>query len=136
MKANELRIGNYFSFGKHKEITTVFKITFERKDGYLINGQIPESHCEPIPLTEKWLLKLGFSKMTIKPLWRKTIGEYTLDSDDFLFSFESKYVYVDSGLALHPIGNEIEYVHQLQNLYFALTGEELTLNSQAIQKAQ
>ena len=26
------------------------------------------------------------------------------------------------------IGNKIKYVHQLQNLYFALTGEELILS--------
>lgn len=140
MESKELRIGNYINvydglrpdklsmakvvnvYGEEELLGCLVKLLDES-----VHASMHEKLISPIPLTEEWLLKLGFSKMTIKPLWRKTIGEYTLESEDFLFDFKSKHVYADSGLTLHPIGNETKYVHQLQNLYSALTGQELTL---------
>ena len=71
----------------------------------------------PIPLTEEWLVKLGFERndecleLEINDISLVWIGYITLN-------FNGTYIILN---------NEIIYLHQLQNLYFALTGEELTL---------
>jgi hypothetical protein len=75
----------------------------------------PESQiwCKPIPLTEEWLLRFGFEK------------KYkNYEMGDFMF-FKGSCSRISYKLSL--IGINIKHVHQLQNLYFALTGEELKL---------
>lgn len=64
----------------------------------------------PIELTEEWLLKLGF-----KPF----VKDFTLKG---IIIHKRK-----RGWVLRKSVPEIKYVHQLQNLYFALKGEELEL---------
>jgi len=85
---------------------------------------------KPIPLTEEWLLKFGFSKnendvlqieTTLMPL------SITL-SDNYPDEKYKAWVYEDENSSYHIISDNIKYVHQLQNLYFDLTNEELTLN--------
>jgi hypothetical protein len=75
---------------------------------------------EPIPLTEEWLLKFGFKYFS------NTNG-YTYRVD-----FRIHLVKVDIGFLLYLDREQwinIQHVHQLQNLYYALTaGKELTLN--------
>ena len=78
---------------------------------------------EPIPLTEEWLLKLGFKKTEWDNFnsYRLMIGnnDYTI------------VLYSDGNCEVGDIITcKIEYVHQLQNLYFALTGEELKQQEQ------
>jgi hypothetical protein len=71
---------------------------------------------QPIPLTPEILEKCGFQ--------RATIGGYYKDFEDItvrLFQEEGFY-------SLEYIGTKIQYLHQLQNLYFALTSEELKVN--------
>lgn len=81
---------------------------------------------EPIPLTEELLLKLGFELLNFdsyefdgyKILALKCGKlQLTADSSNEYKTIEHKYL---------PI---VLYVHQLQNLYFALTGVELQLSS-------
>ena len=114
MKASELRIGNWVEFIQPKKgmYTTVQAITFE------INV---EKSFKPIPLTEEWLLKFGFEErgesFHLKDFSIELIGE---DGRWCTYIFD-EYHAVECSLSL------IKYVHSLQNLYFALTGEELTL---------
>lgn len=139
MKASELRIGNLFDFTSEGEgylpIEQIRK-NDEGFEGYYAvfrNGSFKwlietdgEWNIQPIPLTEEWLLKFGFQ----------------YDNDDDWYVYESKngisLSHIIGGLT-HYFGNqeclwvdilsEIKYVHQLQNLYFALTGEELQLQT-------
>lgn len=68
----------------------------------------------PIPITEKWLLKFGFEKGEfLKNCW---------DNDELSISLENGVVVF--GLMNSVV--EMRYVHQLQNLYYCLTGKELT----------
>jgi len=119
MKANELRIGNYVT-GKSRLL----------KDVTLTVTEINETHVQawekgplgasdecllPIPLTEEWLLKFGFIKMGGYAWYCRRIGRQR-----FIENHLTKgYFEVDNG------SKRIQFVHQLQNLYFALTGEEL-----------
>lgn len=113
MKATELRIGNLYSqFGN---ITEVSWCTIKDME------KAPESQlwCKPIPLTEEWLLKFGFEKAgrTIK---LKNFGKF-IDMNGELSFYPAGML---NSLLRHDL---LQYVHQLQNLYFALTGKELMI---------
>jgi len=71
--------------------------------------------CKPIPLTEEWLLKFGY-KLYHDYVWVN-------DNTDVLGRIDK--FKDDVARSIYP-RLEIKYVHQLQNLYFALTGKELT----------
>lgn len=130
MKANELRIGNYVYDRGNK----ILKIDYwERKDmiaqKVVVGGFVGHPFTEdveflkPIPLTEEWLLKFGFED--IRELDNIDFKEYRMINE---YSF---CVQFPCGVEAHcyagnyPIA--IKYLHQLQNLYFALTGKELTM---------
>jgi hypothetical protein len=141
MKSQDLRIGNYLYYEHTTHIVSgihgnkVYSwwvkdgepvIEYEAKD---ISGTQVEnpyidviSQYEPIPLTEEWLIKLGFEKLTdSKDGFKNTTYTYTKG-----ISF---IVYFD-GVRLSTnfwMGNEKHYIHQLQNLFYVLSGEELTI---------
>lgn len=129
MEANELRIGDFVNYGK--KVSSVLEI---RNEGVIVqilgfdNNQLidlGERNIEPIPLTEEWLLKFGWiwneecnsyekypnGDARMNMAYRELNGSYTM------FNYVIKAT----------ICERIWYVHQLQNLYFALTGEELTI---------
>jgi hypothetical protein len=131
MKATELRIGNLVNYKIVDELDER-KEWFEPCEIDAVDLQIIHSDYQPIPLTEEWFLKFGFDKLG-------EFGEYyrifnkglIIDIEDAGNEF---IVWVRIGDAIlepllevgYPIAY-IQYVHQLQNLYFALTNEELTL---------
>jgi hypothetical protein len=126
MKAQELRIGNYvnqviesFERLKNKKV-----IQFDEVNWYRIGECIEYiDWFEPIPLTEEWLVKFGFIKIDnrLESIYRLGILEYATSCKTI--DIEVPY---NDGIATHT--TDIKYVHQLQNLYFALTNEELTIN--------
>lgn len=106
MKANELRIGNYvWLVSKNK----YYKI----QDGHDIDEGCESEDFKPIPLTEDILLKCGF---TFCDMVYSFNGFEILNLKQSLEFFNHDY----------PI--KLEYLHQLQNLYFALTNQELKIN--------
>jgi hypothetical protein len=105
MRAEELRIGNWISYeGSQYKLT---REDFEDMDDKFFDI------AKPIVLTEELLLKLGINQYEDTNL-------FVLN--DFIISSVTKLVYWVEDKAL-----VLDSVHQLQNLYFALTGEELTL---------
>jgi hypothetical protein len=122
MKAQELRIGNLL---KDIDGNIVEVITVYGNGNYVVHSSIhqfaiiekDDDLIIPIQITEEWLLRFGFKKTyfnegNIKlPYFEK--GCLTIDG--CLFDVE-----LFDGTKL-----EIKCVHQLQNLYFALNGEEL-----------
>ena len=130
MKANELRIGNLVKYKNEFRI----KDELRNKDHVIIADDIVAlldgyDVIEGVTLTEEWLLKFGFEKEIIDQGNQKVDG-YWKDSIMMLprpnnpdFWYAAPYGY--------PINaDRTLYVHQLQNLYFALTGAELTLPNQ------
>jgi hypothetical protein len=128
MKASELRIGNYINYfsesaDKWYDFHQVTANTIECID--YNDGAV--DHGDPIPLTEHLLMKFGFeidyiiTSMSGATL-RRIVG-------DKIANFRLTYSGSDwwlSHIYGHCFGfSPIKYVHQLQNLYFALTGEEL-----------
>jgi hypothetical protein len=115
MNPTDLRIGNLVLIGK--EVNILELVDFA--DIYENNTII---HFEPIPLTEEWLLNMGFDK---------AINGWFC-SKEYLWLMQNKLN--NQWFAnVNGIGNidckRIDYVHSLQNLYFALTGEELTFST-------
>jgi hypothetical protein len=111
MKASELRIGN---FVKGKETNVYW--TVEAIDSNSIFSHVKWRSLdafEPIPLTEEWLLKFGFEKVA--------------ENDFILGKYSLYYLLYYDGYRVSEITPK--YVHQLQNLYFALTGEELIIKN-------
>jgi hypothetical protein len=94
---------------------------------------------DPIPLNTNWLEKFGFKawddKKTIYTLERhidkynNTCFRFWLQLDKLVFDYIQNEIHPTESIFddKNIIRLEVKYVHQLQNLYFALTGEELTV---------
>jgi hypothetical protein len=111
MKKQELRIGNFVSHeGAIKKIASieVFDLCFLYYAGYNACVDIPD--IQPIPLNDEWCKKLGL--------------------DVYEANIENEYIMINR--LINPVryyyqNTELKTVHQLQNLYFALTGNELKI---------
>lgn len=134
MKARELRIGNYIE-NTDSQMASYMVVN---ADVIKQNEHTMYASLEPIPLTEEWLLKFGFkhqNKYDLESnLYSKKLKSgyfFTIYSKKQTLDFKTKFI----GWKVLNIGFDfkIEYVHQLQNLYFALTGEELTLKPSKIE---
>ena len=79
-----------------------------------------------IPLIEEWLLKLGFEFIVKQQIYSLLFNK---EDEDYFQLKPSKDAFspviVIDCIFPHPY-KPFKYVHQLQNFYFALTGEELT----------
>ena len=143
IQARELRIGNYLFDSLEDsgviQITEIKQMTPNKIGNmsisyYGVNGgycttsleenitdnEIEDYFIQPIPLTEEWLLKFGFKKD----------GIYYENAHLQLSKMTSKNGYdcYCTDLDFSIFMTELEHVHSLQNLYFALTNEELTFN--------
>lgn len=119
MKAQELRIGNYFIVNWSKEICKADWMDIrDISDRRIIGG------VSPIPLTPEILEKCGFERTgNLNPSASRKfykIGRIIIEH----IAGDRIAVYVDSPLEDILIGYQ-DHLHQLQNLYHALTGEEL-----------
>ena len=124
LQAKDLRIGNWIFKDKHFQINGV---NIGRAYNYIIDNDRDEYEIEnikPIPLTEEWLLKFGFER-DVSDLIIEINNHSELSFDEDL----DCYLSIDNGHEWNSTDINIKYVHQLQNLYFALTGEELTIKN-------
>ena len=121
INAKELRIGNLVKVPGYEVAVDFINVDLGFPEKYLINDWYEED-LEPIPLTEEWLLKFGFS-VSDQPSWNVyEIGEW------FILLMEKRDTKIILGALADNIPDvEIKFVHQLQNLYFALTGAELPI---------
>lgn len=121
IQANELRIGNWVIYHSDEDMFTAIDgtdiVTMESKIEYA------EKHS-PIPLTPEILEKCGFEN-------KSKTTDYYFESNYCAIilggSMKKLYPSVYGEFGLEPYGEEIKSLHQLQNLYFALTGEELNI---------
>jgi hypothetical protein len=133
MKANELRIGNWInsnSYGKYQVQARDFGYIAEE---LMLLTNPPKPIVEPIPLTEEWLVKFGF-KHHFEDEYELVIRGFRQDNEPYgkiNYYLLDNRCFIHSGLASggddYGFMAKIQHVHQLQNLYFALTGEELTI---------
>ena len=121
MKNSELRIGNLILFeNKTVEVTGISKSALNfGKHGFAIN--ILE-WFQPIELTEEWLVRFGFTLNMDNFNWNAAIGENEIKDFKLALRYSNRI-----GWFFQSKCTVIKYVHQLQNLYFCITGEELKL---------
>ncbi len=112
MKSSKLRIGNLLQ-DRDGKTATVSEITENEFKAY--SGMLTKLPLNPIPLTPEWLVKFGFGLSNIHKGWHRITNGV-----EILFD-------IDMGCFIEMVGIEINYVHELQNLFFALTGEELEI---------
>ncbi len=129
MIQNELRKGNIINRidefgGTHPGTITQIKATVAE---YITPERRYDSayfkYLSGVPLTPEILLKCGFENVIE--------FDYHFRKDEFDVMIESHgiYYYIDDrGDNEGTKPRQIKYLHQLQNLYFALTGIELTIN--------
>jgi hypothetical protein len=83
----------------------------------LCNAETKPDDFNPIPLSEEWLKKFGFSK--------------TEEYDKNVYRLKNVVIIegdiIIGGDVFYYFRVRLDYVHKLQNLYFALTGTELTI---------
>lgn len=130
MKENQLRIGNFID--EHNDEFLIIT-GINEGDVYFISSQIINpgialpvknkiERIKPIPLTEEWLLKFGF--IEDEDGWHHDGSGYHFG----LRKIYGEFVYFHSNGT--PCSQDINQVHKLQNLFFAINGEELTINKQ------
>lgn len=128
LSANELRVNNLID--SNGEIFIIKSIILSNiNNRYLLQlWNVKESDTEvllyiekskPIKMAEEWLLKLGGIQFyTNKVLTHYRFGLYFVRIDG-LGGFDLE---LGKGLSI-----QLDYVHNFQNLYFALTQKELEL---------
>ncbi|MCP1996643.1 hypothetical protein [Flavobacterium sp. HSC-61S13] len=121
MEANELRIGNAVTYKDKTVIVEAITSDGISVSGYENGRFTPVYLCnvnlKPITITEDVLLRHGFI--------------YLHDKHSFFIHGNEVNIKIDKKIRWIAWCNtvltnvEIKYLHQLQNLYFILTGKEL-----------
>lgn len=132
INATELRIGNRLEQGIVNHIGYT--------EGYFRCGILENKYCSkmdfykydeltPIPLTEEILLKCGFKYIPC-PICGQ--GQWAGMAIWSLITPSGNYITLRGNInhikVIYPHGTAILYLHQLQNLYWCLVGEELEIN--------
>jgi hypothetical protein len=121
IKAHDLMLGNLLKYVNGENI---FKVIGIHEFGIDSEDEIETTYMEyenfePIPLTEEWLVRFGFENC-INGWW----------SENELFNVK----FIDNDIEIYLSGSDndlaykkIKYVHQIQNLYYIIIGEHLTI---------
>lgn len=119
LKPEELRIGNYVLAEQDNIADAIGVVKWIGRNSVSVKCDTYETGLmkakfKSIPLTEEWLEKFGFQIRDDMMPYLEKLG--LLDND-------GKYYYWGE----ESVDVKIKYVHQLQNLFHSLTGEELTI---------
>lgn len=130
----ELRLGNYVEYkGYIYQVWSIGNNSNPRRESYFIDldSSTIDNHLKgvdsndvfPIELSEYWLLKFGFDKksehnLELHALTRSIIHAYSHGKVEIELGNRTGYSFG------YPA---VQYVHQLQNLFHSLCGEELKI---------
>lgn len=134
MRASELRLGNLIYVKCIAKECGYDEFEAQECNIYNIKGILEGNEdflYKPIRLTEEWLLKFGFNKdykkgwigVDIKSDSGGMTTDFVLAEPLNMGQWQTYYAFVYNDYRF----TGLEFVHQLQNLYFALTQKELTL---------
>jgi hypothetical protein len=128
MTENELRIGNYVLLNE-EAVPVLAKVCEIRSLELRLNYHKPldtascynirvTNKCSAILLSETWLIKLGFTKKIKEP-------------DEFQYwQFNGFEIWQHAHGFCHDIhlGGDVETVYYLQNLYYVIMQQDLSIN--------
>lgn len=144
MKANELRIGNFVHHNSENEKDefvghqlTICELDEKTITTFYIDvsggKQIVRNKKDymPIPLTKKWFENFVGFQYSDGNYWVNLITHYLdlMPSKELWYPTYVQIPEFSSEEEQRVNLNAIQYVHELQNLYFTLTGVELQLSS-------
>jgi hypothetical protein len=131
MKSTEFRLGNYILLrGNLCQIVVISGLISESVSAVMIDKHGEKRHLygemqdiEGNELTEEWLLKFGFTKSF-------AVNNFAIQTEAGVLDLTPSenigcHTYIEDNWI-----RTIESVHELQNLYHAITGKELTLKSE------
>jgi hypothetical protein len=134
MKSSDLRIGNLVDLGNRiAKVTEINHLACVVVDLEETQDTIEDyERVKGIILTEEWLLKFNMELTDGFSSSRKLyLNNYENDISKITYSPKEGLLRLSNGdtkgTMLIP---HIKYVNQLQNIYFALTGKELTFKSE------
>ena len=141
IEAKDLMMSNKVLWNRHyekldNEIVEIYNIQRSSIRVYTDIEELSEvllryEDIEGIPLTEEWLIKFGFEKEDNGVGFKADIFTMIIMSSDFYFrpSYRGGFYWGFDRDKQHELEDvqPIEHLHQLQNLYFALTGETLKI---------
>jgi len=116
MKAREIRFGNY--------VKDYLGLLVEFDIDCLMNNNFEE--LKPIPIAKELLFIFNFRETHIKGSYIYKMFRFHTQrpNDEDKFTLVTEIYFNERQILLTA---DLKYFHQLQNLYFALTGNELTL---------
>ncbi|HUC81738.1 MAG TPA: hypothetical protein VMR70_12535 [Flavisolibacter sp.] len=128
--SNELRIGNYVQCeGRLERLVMINNKTaavdVEKNDGDA-KGELPLSSIQPVPLTDDILQQCKFVYHDYFKFWQLISGKDELRSE---MDIDRDYNVID--FMRRPLVREVASLHQLQNIYFVLKGQELSFQQTA-----
>ena len=126
---NDFRIGNLV-LDEDGELCKIEQLSSDKMECFQQVSNLENKSCistkypsniYSIPLTEEWLFKLGF-----------VVTYYGYEHNENSFEIEkllNEHYILSINCNEYNVGEPFKYVHQLQNLFFSLTGEELVFSS-------
>lgn len=145
---SDLRIGNMFC--DNDKTVCYFAGAWNRKEGWVIrdsaNNTYAQNDVYPIGLTPELLEKFGFDHGVSEGIANigTELDDEKEDGDTHFWDIRIKGSGIVDGFVLslvkwgeqdcftfsnHWLRRRIKYLHELQNLYYALTGKELPLST-------
>lgn len=116
VNTSELRRGNWIAYkGNPFKVVEIYE---NRISANFSDQSFSERAFDPISLSPEWLEKLGFVKTSRYAVGAGSYHTYDLGKM-YLLAQSDKWVFHDFS---------VQYVHQLMNLYHALTGTELVID--------
>ena len=125
MDRKELRIGNYVV---DKNFPTLISEVEQLHSTHLVTSYSDSISFEdifPIPITKIWLEKLGFRiKTQSQDIWKNDIIRMNIKGVSVFFRADK----VEDIMVGSTTNKRIKHIHQVQNIYYAMYGMELTVN--------
>lgn len=131
IEEKEIRSGNWFhhneEWSNQSEGKGAHDFQFDSIHWYWMHeGCLSLDNIEPIPLSEEWFVKLGFKNISGNENYEYwTIGENGYIAGEDLF--HAKRQVGNENLFFINIRYSFKYVHEVQNIYHSLTGQELEI---------
>ena len=126
MKSTEIRIGNYYNeFGIPKQAHPNFILKLYQIE---LAGKIAVD-VSPIPLTPEWLVLNGHSEDNNGHFWINLQTHYLelITMPDGFYPIYAQLPEMSSEDEQRVGLNRINFIHEYQNLFFALTQTELEI---------